>query len=343
MLARYLFGMNVRRFVGQHATAAFLTVLMALTVFNIGLGGLNYYLRRLSTHTPVAAVTQPFLLASGIYCGDDTNVRQRREQLSAIIKGFEKPSTEQKSIDDILTKVSENTVRVFSLQDYNPTATNGFQARPFVTLGVYFGGSYFVTVGHGVHNIVNEGPIAGKNSYPLFSINATTLLVESLQQPDATRLETNSVWSVTSFPQHDIALLYSPAQPPSSYQFKLRSAETLAVGEKVYAVVRRGDSAEVLGGVVERLNESFADISKSYAAYRGHVLTTIPSQNGDSGSPVFDAFGNMVGLVSGGNVNRASAAIAPLDSLTELALAEQQRLICRPEEGSGQLQFHHKT
>lgn len=238
--------------------------------------------------------------------------------------------------------------------------------------GISLGGGYILTVAHGVINtsesnflwIINRshsdvtqpshirigylgGPHKTTDVAAFYFDSHTGKWVYNGQYQVQTQ-QTSDASTITVLPGMDAALLYvtSPGVQGEPPNFRYRSAETLRKGEKVYALVARQDGkpperqlpllypsladVTVLEGIV-------ADHLPEGLSISGRFLTSMVSVHGDSGSPVFDSSGNLIGIVSG-DVTIVSdsvkigtneySAITSIDSLLPLIRAERQQLMC---------------
>ncbi len=218
-------------------------------------------------------------------CAEQPNVSGRLEQLITLESNFNGPSSTPKTLEEI-GKASDNLVFVFGKE------------RTSQSQGIHLGGGYVLTVAHGLitktgTSLQTTGAEVGYADAVSKSVSGKLVTVE-LEGGGNVQIGLIPVYNFSIHTRQDLALVYAPTQYKVVIP-KFRLSNTLEVGEHVYMVsfdpnASNASGSSVISGTVTSLTGG--------SNYASQFLTSIKPNAGQSGAPVFDSYGNLVGLLS---------------------------------------------
>lgn len=251
--------------------------------------------------------------ATGDYC---TAAAAQLDSINMLEKASKQKSSPQ-TLDELL-KFSGQLAGTLTLQkDIGAAAASGGPLSAMPGQGFYLGGSYFVSAAYPF--VVQKG-----SSYVIAPFNNVLVIPNSPKNPNAM-----AVQNITALLDRDMVLIYSPSGTPENQHplISLRPMSTLTRGEPVYNITLRSGVPVVQSGEVINFPVTGRD-SGSSLTYYGQIVTSIIAGKGDSGSPVFDGYGNLVGVVSVGVLWNGEPAtnVASTDALWPLLESQKGRL-----------------
>ena len=280
------------------------------------------------TNTPAASSTAqtddatrlsaPHFLTSGKYCDGPNDVNLQLQAIDNVESGF-RMENPQKSLEEIIrlgnglvvfARFPGSIVDIFVPGADKPVLINETQ-------GYSLGAGYFVTTNRGLADVVSSQG----SGYPLEIFADRLLLSYGTAEGNFSSL----VQNVAALPEADLGLVYMPLAAESPKGF--RSSSTLKKGETVYNITLSDSGPVVRTGEVIEI--SVGATAKDYpVSYSGQVLTSITAGDGDSGSPVFDSSGKLVGVVSVGSVLNGSPAttVASIGYLGDILSIQKRQL-----------------
>ena len=277
---------------------------------------------------PTLAPTRtPTAIFSGGYCTTAPNIAEQLKSLGMIETNFSYQNSSPKNLEELI-RLGDGIVMFLKLPAGIETmlSPGTKSVEVLASQGLSLGGGYFVTVSHGIRDSIAQVPNSDNSYSVTISPNKVLLVyVNDKKEPVAVPVQ-----NITALPNRDMALVYLPSQDKESI-VAFRPSSTLKHGEKLYNVTSEGGPIIRQGEVID--TSITANAEDNPFTYSSQILTSISGENGDSGSPVFDVFGNLVGVASVGSTwnGKPSMTLASIDSLASLLAAQKQQLIaCTP-------------
>ena len=274
----------------------------------------------------LAPTKTPTAVLSGDYCTTAPNITEQLKNLDTIEAKFTQQNSSPKSLDELL-RLGDDLVSFLRFPaGFDTVLLSGTTyVEAHISQGLSLGGGYFVTVSHGlIEPIV---PVPNKDNSYSFTISPNRVLL--VYTNDKKENIAVHVQNITAFPYGDMALVYLPSQDKGA-MVAIRPSSTLKQGEKLYNITLTSNGLDKREGEVMKTSVTANDASTPYLIYSNQILTSISADDGDSGSPVFDRFGNLVGVLSvGASLNGKSVTtVASVDSLTSILVAQKLQLAC---------------
>lgn len=276
----------------------------------------------------------PLSLTEGDYCIEGLAAGSRLEFL-ARLENNAVPSTAKKSPEE-LEDLSASLVFL------NRHGGGLFQ-------GFYLGSGYVVTVAHGFVEKTEVRVEGDPRRYVQFSVSKTDVgYLDELSRPVSEKilqlelmgaqrtldLALLPVQSTSVHTKQDIALAYSPSPYTVGLpSFKL--SKELKANEQVYLIAfDPGSPAPIVSrGIITSLSGSSSEFS-------GQFQISVRPKGGYSGAPVFDAYGNLIGILSSAVTkprvvnsfeNYIGSNVSSIDAIVELAQADKQQVLICPK------------
>ena len=307
----------------------------------------------------LAGLPHPAILFSGESCGDKSANESRLEELVKMEQGFGSYSATLKSADEISQLASESVyltkldIQSSSSRYGDNEITLSSSNLSTIFKGINVGDGYVYTVAHGVLDKKTLDLHFFKVLFYVHPYDADNFAIIYLGYPGINMTRSSfdpssgkfvdyfyeaplkgDALATASAPMSDVAsvLPNSTAISNTPARFKLRPASTLKKDENIYFLANRNNSIDIIlgfpNGHETKVVSGAVSDPIATSPVPGFFTSSLQAISGDSGSPVFDEYGNLVGLVSGG-ITRGSeqySVIAGIESILPVIMAERQRI-----------------